>query len=533
MKKKDLYVNTIFFTALTVFSITINIHYGNIGVFPIDTFAFFDTAYGILLNKHPFKDVWVTTGPFVDYLQAFFFTLSGLNWFSYLLHASFLNFLITITIFFTLKKLGLSSYYSFFYSLSVATLCYPVAGTPFAYQHSYILSIISLMILFLSIKIKSNFLWFLLPFTMTFAFLSMHVPASYVNLVLIVSIFLYFVFNYNLSKIISFLLGSVSIVIITMLFFVYFEIPVSKFIQQYILFPISMGEYRLSNPDYAYSLEANLTFRRIVGHFKFIHIFLFFIMTSIIIILFNKKKNFNKKEDLIIYGSMIATTFLIIFHQLITANQTFIFSIIPVLAGLSHVLVERYFSKKNFYKLIILSLVILVTVKYHLEYNVKRKFMDLQNTDLSKAVNASLLDKKFENLKWINPFFSGNPQDEINLLKNTAEAIKDDDREKMVITNYQFFSVILEEDLNIPNRWYLRTASASHPQKDHKYYKFYKDHFEKILSKNNIQVIYTVGFSNNKTIRLQKDFESYTDNICFDKFVINGISSGFKLRKCR
>ncbi|SVD13177.1 uncharacterized protein METZ01_LOCUS366031, partial [marine metagenome] len=61
----------------------------------------------------------------------------------------------------------------------------------------------------------------------------------------------------------------------------------------------------------------------------------------------------------------------------------------------------------------------------------------------------------------------------------------------------------------------------------------YKDHFEKILSKNNIQVIYTVGFSNNKTIRLQKDFESYTDNICFDKFVINGISSGFKLRKCR
>ena len=230
---------------------------------------------------------------------------------------------------------------------------------------------------------------------------------------------------------------------------------------------------------------------------------------------------------------MIATTFLIIFHQLITANQTFIFSIIPVLAGLSHVLVERYFSKKNFYKLIILSLVILVTVKYHLEYNVKRKFMDLQNTDLSKAVNASLLDKKFKNLKWINPFFSGNPQDEINLLKNTVKLIKDDDREKMVVTNYQFFSVILEEDLNIPNRWYLRTASASHPQKDHKYYKFYKDHFEKILSKNNIQVIYTVGFSNNKTIRLQKDFESYTDNICFDKFVINGISSGFKLRKCR
>jgi len=523
--------NSLYVVLISFYAFTVNWISGNIGVFPIDTFAFFDTAYGILLNKHPFKDVWVTTGPLLDYLQAFFFKLGGLNWFSYLLHASFFNFLITITIFFTLKKFGLSSHYSFFYSLSVATLCYPVAGTPFAYQHSYILSIISLMILFLSIKTKSNFLWFLLPFIMTFAFLSMHVPASYVNLVLIVSIFIYFAFNYNLSKIISFLLGSVSIVIITILFFVYFEIPVSKFIQQYILFPMSMGEYRLSNPDYPYSLGANLTFRRIVGHFKFIHIFLFFIMTSITIILFNKKKNFNKKEDLIIYGSMIATTFLIIFHQLITANQTFIFSIIPVLAGLSHVLVERYFSKKNFYKLIILSLVILVTAKYHLEYNITRKFMDLQNTDLSRAVNASLLDKKFKNLKWINPFFSGSPQDEINLLKNTVEVIKNDNREKMVVTNYQFFSVILEEDLNIPNRWYL--GNASHPHKNHKYYKFYKDHFEKILSKNNIQVIYTVELSNKDAIHFQKDFESYTDNTCFDRFVINRISSGFKLRKCR
>ena len=148
MKKNDLYINIIFFTALTIFSISINFYYGNIGVFPIDTFAFFDTGYSILLNKHPFKDIWVTTGPFVDYSQAFFFKLFGLSWFSYLLHSSFFNFLLTITIFFTLNKLGLNSIYSFLYSISVAVLCYPIAGTPFAYQHSFILSLISLMIFF-------------------------------------------------------------------------------------------------------------------------------------------------------------------------------------------------------------------------------------------------------------------------------------------------------------------------------------------------------------------------------------------------
>ena len=74
MAKNDLYIDIIFSIALFVFSISINIHYGNLGVFPIDTFAYFDTAYSILLNKHPFKDIWVTTGPFVDYAQAFFLT---------------------------------------------------------------------------------------------------------------------------------------------------------------------------------------------------------------------------------------------------------------------------------------------------------------------------------------------------------------------------------------------------------------------------------------------------------------------------
>ena len=221
----------------------------------------------------------------------------------------------TVKWFFTLKKLSLDSKYSFFYSLSVAILCYPVAGTPFAYHHSFILSIISIMLLFLSIKAKSNLFWFLLPSTMTLAFLSMHVPSAYVNLVIIISIVIYFTFNYSFEKIISFILGSVFILSIITLFFIYFEIPLIKFIQQYILFPISMGEYRLSNPDYTFSLGSNLTFRRVLGHFKFIHIFLFFIISCLIIIFIKKKKNFNKKEDWIIYVCIIVSTILLIFHQ--------------------------------------------------------------------------------------------------------------------------------------------------------------------------------------------------------------------------
>ena len=523
MEKKNLHVNIIFFIILLIFSTSINFYYGNIGVFPIDTFAFFDTAYSILLNKHPFKDVWITTGPLVDYIQAFFFKLFGANWFSYLLHSSLFNFLITITIFFTLKELGLGSNYSFLYSLSVATLCYPIAGTPFAYQHAFIFSIISLMLLFLSIKTKSNFFWFLLPIVMTLAFLSMHVPSSYVNLVIIFFILIYFFFNLNFLRIVSFLFGALFILSIIIFFFLYFEIPIIKFVQQYILFPLSVGEYRILNPDYDFSLGANFTFRRIIGHFKFIHIFLLFIIVSITFSLIKKKIIFSK-DDLIIYASMVFSTIFLIFHQLITANQTFIFSIIPILAGISHIIMVKHISKKKIYHLIILFLVVVATIKYHVEYNEKRKFMDLQNTDLSKAVNANLIDKKFRNLKWINPFFPGSPEEEINLLKEIIQKIKNDNRKKMVITHYQFFSIILEEDLNIPNRWYL--ANASHPIKDHKYHKYYQDHFKKKIQQNNISVIYVVG-----PIQI-KDFEIYIDEFCFEKKEINSISSVIELKEC-
>ena len=52
------------------------------------------------MDKHPFKDTWVTVGPLLDYLQAGFFKLFGVNWFSYVLHGSVFNIFITLGILF-------------------------------------------------------------------------------------------------------------------------------------------------------------------------------------------------------------------------------------------------------------------------------------------------------------------------------------------------------------------------------------------------------------------------------------------------
>ena len=138
--------NFLYVVFICFYSFVINWISGNLGVMPIDTFSFFDTGFNILKDKYPIRDFWIHSGLLLDYLQALFFLLLGTNWSAYVSHASFFNILISLAAYFTFTNLNLSKAYSFFYALSIATLCYPVAGTPFAYQHSFILSLISIFI---------------------------------------------------------------------------------------------------------------------------------------------------------------------------------------------------------------------------------------------------------------------------------------------------------------------------------------------------------------------------------------------------
>ena len=45
----------IFTAILILFSLLINQYYGNRGLFPVDSFAHFDTGFRILLGEYPFK----------------------------------------------------------------------------------------------------------------------------------------------------------------------------------------------------------------------------------------------------------------------------------------------------------------------------------------------------------------------------------------------------------------------------------------------------------------------------------------------
>ena len=76
-----------------------------------------------------------------------------------------------------------------------------------------------------------------------------------------------------------------------------------------------------------------LTLRGTFGHFKFIFLFILANLISLIIYLKRNENAVFKKTFLLNLFIILCTTSFI-FHQLITANQTFIFSLIPVLCGL-------------------------------------------------------------------------------------------------------------------------------------------------------------------------------------------------------
>ena len=266
-----------YFVILLTFSISFNQYYGYIGIFPEDSFLIFNSGYDTMNGYFPFKDYYTTTGPLLDIIQAFFFKIFGVSWFSYVLHASVINFIIAIATFYTLIKFELNINYCFFYALLVSILAYPTAGTPFMDHHSTFLSIVALFSFILALKIKSNFYWFALPICLGLAFLSKQVPAGYILVVVSILSIIHFSFNFNVKKIFFGLLGGLIFIILFVLILKIGKISLTSFFEQYILFPQTLGKTRLE-------LLLPLEFKRIILRFKLMH------LSSLVLIVVATKK---------------------------------------------------------------------------------------------------------------------------------------------------------------------------------------------------------------------------------------------------
>ena len=170
---------------LSAFAIIVNNYYGSLGVLPINTFAYFDTGFRVLNGEAPFVDYWTISGPFIDFLQSFYFLILGVNWNSYVLNGSIINVAITLVCLSLFLRLGINFKYSVFYSFCLAILANPSMGTPFPDHFSSFFSLMAIVSFIFALETEKNLFWFLIPILFFIAFFCKQTPAAYVNLIFI------------------------------------------------------------------------------------------------------------------------------------------------------------------------------------------------------------------------------------------------------------------------------------------------------------------------------------------------------------
>ena len=231
-----------------------------------------------------------------------------------------------------------------------------------------------------------------------------------------------------------------------------------------------------------------------------------------------------EKENLI-FLLLLGTLLIFITHQLMTINGLYIFFLIPVFAGFSHIYSKKF--NKNYLVNFFLILSFISTIYYHQKYINKRDTLLLRNHDLSQSVNSVILSDKLKNLRWLTHHYPNNPETEIQNLLNSMKIIKNDSKKKMIVTDYQFISVVLSTKDNSAARiWWRHHIYPSGPNQ--KYFSEWKKFLLKQIMKNNIEVIYTVHpLEGEKNI-----FQDLLDEKCYSTENLNEILVLQILKNC-
>ena len=132
---------------LATFSFFINLYYSSLGSFPIDTFLHYDSSSRILNGELPSRDFWVVSGLTVDFIQAFFFKIFGVNWYAYTIHSSLFNCLISLIVYFYFVELKIKKLNALLFSLSFGTLSYTISGLHLLITCNFLLLISTLLII--------------------------------------------------------------------------------------------------------------------------------------------------------------------------------------------------------------------------------------------------------------------------------------------------------------------------------------------------------------------------------------------------
>jgi len=512
--------NILFILIIIIFSFLINYYTANKGLQPKDTFIHFDFGFRILLGEYPVKDYWIVHGFIIDFIQSFFFKILGSNWFAYVFHSSFLNILISISAYFLFKELEIKNYICFILSLSIASLAYPISGTPFLDLHATYFSLIAIFLIIYLEKRKLTKPWFFVSIIFCLAFFSKQVPSSYIIFFIVIYNIYLCIIRKEPKLFFYFISGALFFLIALSLFLLLLGIPIYDFIFQIFIFPQSIGLERFKG------LELDL--KNVFLNFKFIYIFLIPILL-INIFLLKRKNNFIQSEYFNIFLVLLSFVISIMYHQIYTKNQTYIFSLIPILCGFFiYYLNIMKFKRERLIIYFSLILVIFLSFKYHSRFNIERKFHDLQNINFNNSINAKKISNKLKGLKWKTPYFQ-NPQEEIDIINNLVMELQSENRNKMIISDYNFLSLIINDSLHTPSRTFDR---ISYPLKDSKYYVNYKNFLIKKIKDNDIKLIYVFNYRELSQKHLDHRIFNYLNEKCFNLNNLNKYLIKMEIKNC-
>ena len=226
----------------------INNYFGFTGFNPGDSFQTFDSGHRVLKGDLPFKDYWIVSGgPLIDIMQSFVFQILGVSWSSFVIHASILNSIFSISIFFYARLTKLSKKTSLFFAILSSFIMYPAAGTPQTDHHSIIIGSISLIFFIIFLKKKNYTPLFFFPIIFLGCFFIKQVPAAYyIILICLISLF-YYLFEKQKEIIINLLLGSIIAFAVFFLILKINNILVLDVYKQYVVLIIQGFDTRLDN----------------------------------------------------------------------------------------------------------------------------------------------------------------------------------------------------------------------------------------------------------------------------------------------
>ena len=505
LKTKNLFKHLYLFIII-IFSFVINWQLSKIGVFPMDTFLHYDSSYRILKGEIPIRDYWSVSGAFVDFLQAFFFKIFGINWLAYTIHSSLLNLAISVFTFQILIKLKLKEVFAFFYTICFSILAYPISGTPFLDLHATFFSLIAFYFLILALEDpekKKN--WFLIVFFFYVSFLSKQVPAAYLVIVNILIVVPYLLSYKFYRPIVNVFFSIVFFLLLTLIILKFLNINLNLFYTQYLDYPRSIGSDRLG--------VFNISIESFFNKYKFILIPIFLLLIIKLKNLLSGKISFFSNEFVIflIFFSFVGT---LIFHQLLTKNQIYIYFLVPLSFAFLNIEINK--SNMKLKSLLVSSLLLLVlisTTKYHYRFNETRKFHELENTNIYKNSDTGDLHQSLKGNLWISPFYKDDPKNELDMLKKIKEDFDKKNNNIMLITHYLFLDSITKINLNSPSRTHTLDG-ASIPTNDNEHFNYYKSFFKNKIIKKKIEEIYFIKSEKIST----KIFTDLVEQKCYSKF---------------